>query len=124
MEIRKKSRLSSALIAGFFAIGVAVVPMAKADTVTLQIEDYYTAGSGPEGDALHAALSACATTYGATANIVSVPGGDLNAKVLQQSSSKTLPDILMLDNPDVASFASTVALLPLSQFGITAAGYA
>ncbi len=121
MEIRKKARFSSALIAGLFAIGVVVVPMAKADQVTLQVEHYYT--GGPQVQAFATAIGDCAATYGAKINITAVPGDQLDAKVLQQSSSKTLPDLLMLDNPDIASFASTGALLPLAPFGITAAGF-
>jgi multiple sugar transport system substrate-binding protein len=45
-------------------------------------------------------------------------------KVLQQSSSRTLPDVLMLDNPDLQSVAETGALTPLDTFGLNADGYA
>ncbi len=53
-----------------------------------------------------------------------VPGDTLIQKVLQQSSSKTLPDVLMLDNPDLQQIAATGALAPLDEFGLSADGYA
>ena len=44
--------------------------------------------------------------------------------MLQQASSKTLPDVLMLDNPDIQQIAATGALAPLGDFGINTDGYA
>jgi multiple sugar transport system substrate-binding protein len=43
-------------------------------------------------------------------------------KVLQQASSKTLPDVLMLDNPDVQQIAATGALAPLNDMGLNGDG--
>jgi multiple sugar transport system substrate-binding protein len=45
-----------------------------------------------------------------------VPFGSLLSKADQQAASHTLPNLLMLDNPDVANFASTGALAPLDPF--------
>ncbi|HTK11541.1 MAG TPA: sugar ABC transporter substrate-binding protein [Ktedonobacteraceae bacterium] len=45
-----------------------------------------------------------------------VPVGNLVAKADQEAASHTLPSILMLDNPDMASFASTGVLSPLNSF--------
>ncbi|GAA2821812.1 hypothetical protein GCM10020220_007800 [Nonomuraea rubra] len=42
--------------------------------------------------------------------------------MLQQSSSRTLPDVLMLDNPDVQQIAESGALSPLSDYGVTGEG--
>jgi multiple sugar transport system substrate-binding protein len=53
-----------------------------------------------------------------------VPGPSLIQKVLQQASSKTLPDVLMLDNPDIQQIAATGALAPLGDYGIKTDGYA
>ena len=53
-----------------------------------------------------------------------MPGDSLIAKVLQQASSKTLPDVLMLDNPDLQQIAATGALSPVTDFGLSADGYA
>jgi len=52
-----------------------------------------------------------------------VPGKDLIQKVLQRASSKTLPDVLMLDNPDVQEIAASGALAPLSDFDVDTSGY-
>ena len=60
----------------------------------------------------------------ATIDHQSVPGPTLIQKVLQQASSKSLPDVLMLDNPEIQQIAETGALAPLEDFGITADGYA
>src|SRR5690606_25596349 len=69
-------------------------------------------------------IQACADEVGVGLNRESVPGGDLIAKVLQMSSSRTLPDVLMLDNPDVQQIADSGALAPLSDFGIDSGGIA
>jgi multiple sugar transport system substrate-binding protein len=53
-----------------------------------------------------------------------VPGADLIQKVLQQASSKTLPDVLMLDNPDLQQIAATGALAPLNDLGLNGDGVA
>jgi multiple sugar transport system substrate-binding protein len=45
-----------------------------------------------------------------------VPFGSLLPKADQEAASHTLPDLLMLDNPDVANFASTGALAPLDSY--------
>jgi multiple sugar transport system substrate-binding protein len=44
--------------------------------------------------------------------------------VLRQASSRTLPDLLMLDNPDLQQIARTGALTPLEEYGIDGDGYA
>lgn len=79
----------------------------------LTVEDYYIATYDP-------IYQDCATQVGVNVNPVHVAGAALIAKVLQQASSKTLPDVLMLDNPDVQQIAQTGALAPLSDFGVTA----
>ncbi|MGN6445829.1 sugar ABC transporter substrate-binding protein [Amnibacterium sp.] len=81
----------------------------------LTIEDYYTASYNP-------IYQTCAKQVGATVTINHVAGAGLIAKVLQQASSRTLPDVLMLDNPDVQQIASSGALSPLSDYGLNADG--
>lgn len=81
----------------------------------LTIEDYYTATYNPN-------YNVCAKKVGATLTINHVAGAGLIAKVLQQASSRTLPDVLMLDNPDVQQIASSGALSPLSDYGLNADG--
>ncbi|ARC58180.1 Maltose/maltodextrin-binding protein [Frondihabitans sp. 762G35] len=81
----------------------------------LTIEDYYQASYDP-------IYKTCATQVGATVTINHVAGAGLIAKVLQQASSRTLPDVLMLDNPDVQQIAASGALSPLSDYGLSAKG--
>jgi multiple sugar transport system substrate-binding protein len=82
---------------------------------TLTIEDYYQASYNP-------IYQQCAKQVGAKVKINHVAGAGLIAKVLQQASSRTLPDVLMLDNPDVQQIAASGALSPLSDYGLSAKG--
>ncbi len=91
---------------------------------SLTVLDYYTDEPGHTQVAEHAAAK-CGTSIGvAKIDHQSVPGPTLIQKVLQQASSKTLPDVLMLDNPDIQQIAETGALAPLGDYGINADGYA
>ena len=90
---------------------------------SLTVLDYYTDDPGHTN--IGKQLSNCGTSIGvAKIDHQSVPGPTLIQKVLQQASSKSLPDVLMLDNPDIQQIAETGALAPLEDFGITAEGYA
>lgn len=82
---------------------------------TLTIEDYYAANYNP-------IYKQCATEVGAKLDINHVAGAGLISKVLQQASSRTLPDVLMLDNPDVQQIASSGALSDLGDYGLDASG--
>ena len=94
---------------------------AKVDSLT--VLDYYTDEPGKSN--INAQLQKCGTSIGvAKVDHQSVPGPTLIQKVLQQASSKTLPDMLMLDNPDIQQIAEAGALVPLGDFGINADGYA
>ncbi len=90
---------------------------------SLTVLDYYTDEPGKSN--IDAQLQKCGTSIGvAKVDHQSVPGPTLIQKVLQQASSKTLPDVLMLDNPDIQQIAETGALVPLGDFGLNADGYA
>jgi len=90
---------------------------------SLTVLDYYTDDPGRSN--IQAQLTKCATSIGvAKIDRTPVPGPTLIQKVLQQASSKTLPDVLMLDNPDIQQIAEAGALVPLSEFGLNADGYA
>ena len=90
---------------------------------SLTVLDYYTDEPGKSN--IDAQLQKCGTSIGlASVDHQSVPGPTLIQKVLQQASSKTLPDMLMLDNPEIQQIAEAGALMPLGDFGINADGYA
>jgi multiple sugar transport system substrate-binding protein len=89
--------------------------------ISLALTDTMSETSAPIYDEIY---QACATDLGITVTSTHVAGSGLIAKVLQQASSKTLPDVLMLDNPDVQQIASSGALSPLSDYDISTEGYA
>jgi multiple sugar transport system substrate-binding protein len=90
---------------------------------SLTVLDYYN--DEPARSLIGDMLQKCGTSIGvAKVDHQSVPGPTLIQKVLQQASSKTLPDVLMLDNPDIQQIAEAGALAPLGDFGINADGYA
>jgi multiple sugar transport system substrate-binding protein len=94
---------------------------AKVDA--LNVLDYYT--DDPGKSQISAMLQKCGTSIGvAKVNTEHVPGPTLIQTVLQRASSKALPDVLMLDNPDIQQIAETGALAPLGDYGINTDGYA
>ncbi|MGW2412603.1 sugar ABC transporter substrate-binding protein [Streptomyces tubercidicus] len=98
-------------------------PTSASDKVTsITALDYYTDTS--EHAQWSERLGACGRTAGVTVEQRSVPGASLVPKVLQQASSRTLPDLLMLDNPDLQQIAQTGALTPLDRYGIDSGGFA
>ena len=126
-SIRTRSLTATAL--------VAVVPLVLAgctgggggggntggEVTKLTVVDYY--GENDE-KVITSFLDTCGPENGVEIERTMVPGGSLISRVLQQASSRTLPDVLMLDNPDLAQIAETGALAPLSDFGLDADGYA
>lgn len=89
---------------------------------SLRVLDYYN--NEPDKTFIQKGLDSCATKLGVKLERESVPGDTLISKVLQQASSKTLPDVLMLDNPEIQQIAATGALAPLGDYGLKAEGVA
>jgi multiple sugar transport system substrate-binding protein len=89
--------------------------------ITLTAMDYFT--SEPQHSAVGAILKSCATAAGVGITQQSVANPQLMPKVLQQLSSHTLPDLLMLDNPNLQQIAQTGALTPLDSAGVDLTGY-
>ncbi|MCM4076603.1 sugar ABC transporter substrate-binding protein [Paractinoplanes hotanensis] len=124
-----RSRKAPAALASILAIPLALTACGGSDNgsdsggaATLRVLDYYN--NEPGKAVWQKALEACASQAGATISREAVPGATLIQKVLQQASSKTLPDLLMLDNPDLQQIAQTGALMPLDTFGLDADGFA
>jgi multiple sugar transport system substrate-binding protein len=117
-----KSRIIAA-IAGAAAVSLSLAACSSGSggsggKTTLTVEDYYSANPSMSG--YNSIYKECGTEVGVKVNPVHVAGASLIQKVLQQASSKTLPDVLMLDNPDVQQIAATGALAPLKDFGVSA----
>ncbi|MFC7259361.1 sugar ABC transporter substrate-binding protein [Streptomyces lutosisoli] len=127
---RQPARRIAALLTGTLALVLAAAGCgggtgagSATDKVTsITALDYYT--DEPEHTQWGEVLTACGKSVGVTVEQTSVPGASLIPKVLQQASSRTLPDLLMLDNPDMQQVAQTGALTPLDQYGIDSSGFA
>lgn len=90
----------------------------SSESVTsISVADYYT--DEPAKSIIGDALDACGTAAGVTIKRESIPSPDLVSKTLQKVSSKTLPDIQMIDNPDLPALASTGAFQVLTEVGVT-----
>lgn len=124
---RPSRRSLSALIAapGLLSLaacnGASGGSSSSGDASQLRVVDYYNT---PTDDVvIQETLETVAAEVGVTISREKVPGEQLIQKVLQMSSSKTLPDLLMLDNPDLQEIASSGALVPLEDFGIDTSGF-
>jgi multiple sugar transport system substrate-binding protein len=126
-----RSRRAQAALASMLALPLALGACAGdsdggdssgGGATTLRVLDYYN--NDPGKTVWQKAIEACGRQAGVTISREAVPGASLIQKVLQQASSRTLPDLLMLDNPDLQQIAATGALAPLDTFGLDADGYA
>ncbi|MEV6604595.1 extracellular solute-binding protein [Kutzneria sp. NPDC051319] len=79
------------------------------DESTLTEMDYYN--TDPALTALPQLLDTCGQQAGVTIKRQVVP--DLRTKVLQLVGSHQVPDLVLLDNPDLQQIAATGALAPL-----------
>ncbi|MEV7662089.1 ABC transporter substrate-binding protein [Paenarthrobacter sp. NPDC089316] len=102
--------------------GTSPAASSTAPVSEISVMDYYN--NEPDKSFIGDALTKCGTQLGVTIKRETVPGKSLISKVLQQSSSKTLPDVLMLDNPDLQQIAATGALAPLSDFKVSTENFA
>ncbi len=91
-----------------------------AETVKLVEWDYWASGGGNE--VWGSLLEGCAKEVGVTVERQAVPRNELITKVLLAAQQKQMPDILMVDNPDLQEVASTGALAPLSEYGVDLTG--
>lgn len=98
----------------------AAAPAQPAGALTVVEWDYYTSGDGNE--VWGGLLESCAKEVGVTVERQSAPRNDLITKVLLAAQQKQMPDILMIDNPDLQEVASTGALAPLADYGVELTG--
>ncbi|MFS0695181.1 ABC transporter substrate-binding protein [Streptomyces nitrosporeus] len=103
-------------------VGGAGTGPATGEATSITVLDYYTQRS--EHTQWSEVLTACGRTAGVTVEHTSVPPASLIPRVLRQASSRTLPDLLMLDNADLQQIARTGALTPLDRYGIDTDGFA
>lgn len=83
--------------------------------------DYYADQQGSK--AWQKILDACEQETGITVNRQTVPTDQMLPKILKDASSRTLPDLVFIDNPTLQQVAATGALTPLTDYGISTDGY-
>jgi multiple sugar transport system substrate-binding protein len=81
--------------------------------------DYY--GTEPNKAALGQLLDSCASKVGVTIKRQVVE--DLRTRLLQLVGAQSLPDLVLVDNPDLAQLAATGALTDLSSQGLSTDGF-
>ncbi|WP_251554246.1 ABC transporter substrate-binding protein [Neobacillus muris] len=87
----------------------------KDDVITLNLVDYY---AGWQADLLTTSINQFMESHQNIKIIQnSVPYSSFMPKLEQQIATKSLPDILLMDNTDVPKLAATGALEPLSNLG-------
>jgi len=118
MQRKKESSLAAmrmrTLLSAVAFAGVIFAGLASAQTITEM--DCMTEGTADA--AIRKALDTCAATTGVTVDRQPVPYPELVQKVLLAASSNSLPDIIYVDNSDVAQLAAGGYLAPLSEVGI------
>ncbi|MET9935028.1 MULTISPECIES: extracellular solute-binding protein [unclassified Streptomyces] len=115
-----------ALVLAATACGTGSGPGAPADGRTERVTsltalDYYT--DTTEHAHWGELLTRCGEKAGVTVEHRSVPAPSLVPTALRQASAGTLPDLLMLDNPDLQQFARSGALAPLRAHGVRTDGF-
>jgi multiple sugar transport system substrate-binding protein len=82
--------------------------------------DYYDAA--PQNTELPKVLDECGAQVGVKIVHQQVPRAQFMPKLLQEASSRTLPDLALIDNPDLQQLAATGGLVSLSQAGLSTQG--
>jgi len=120
--VSRRAVTTAGLLAPLAALLAGCGSSASAGPRTLRVLDTYT--NEPDRSFIGKRLEEAARRAGVSLERVSVSGDSLIQRVLQQGSSGTLPDILMLDNPNLQQIAATTALRPFDELGIPTEGYA
>ncbi len=98
----------------------ASAPSEPAASLALVEWDYYASGDGNE--VWGGLVESCAQEVGVTVERQAVPRNELITKVLLAAQQKQMPDVLMIDNPDLQEVAATGALAPLTDYGVDLTG--
>lgn len=114
-KLRKHWQLSAAIIAAVTVCAGA----ARAASITEM--DYMTEGTADA--AIKKSIEACAAKTGIGIDRQAVPYPDLVQKVLLAASSNSLPDIIYIDNSDVAQLADGGYIAPLKDVGLKLEGF-
>jgi multiple sugar transport system substrate-binding protein len=88
--------------------------------ITLTEMDYY--GSAPQNSQIQGVLTECGSQVGVKVVHQEAPRAQLVPKLLQDAAARTLPDLMLVDNPDLQQLASTGGLVSLSANGLSTTG--
>src|SRR5579859_2720097 len=131
--VRKMLPLVSLLLAAALALSISSSAAAQTPAPTqaaaatgavkLTEWDYFTSGgAGRSGPAWGDILNQCGTDNNITIDRQSVPRDELISKTLLAAQQQQLPDVLMIDNPDLQQVANTGALAVLTDYGVDLTG--
>ena len=110
---RRLVLFAAAAIAGALSAGAAYAQITEMDYMT----------EGTADAAVRKALETCTAQTGVTVDRQPVPYPELVQKVLLAASSNSLPDIIYIDNSDVAQLADGGYIAPLADVGIKTEGF-
>ncbi|MDN4474779.1 extracellular solute-binding protein [Demequina sp. SYSU T00192] len=83
--------------------------------------DGYTDGTSAE--AWQSMLDECSDETGVAIERQSLPTSQMMPTILRQASSRSMANLIFVDNPNVQQIAATGALAPLDSLGLSADGY-
>lgn len=102
------------------ACGSGATSAGSGSADTLTETDYYT--SAPQNTQLPKVLDACGAQAGVKIKHQQVPREQFMPKLLQQAAARSMPDLALIDNPDLQQLASTGGLVSLSKAGLSTTG--
>jgi multiple sugar transport system substrate-binding protein len=103
------------------ASSVSIGAVGAQDQITLVEWDYWVP-PGNQAEVWGQLLEQCAVENNVIIDHQPSPRNDLITRVLLAAQQQQLPDILMIDNPDLQQVASTGALAPLTDYGVDLEG--
>ena len=112
--------LAAAGLFGMAACGSSSGSSGSGSVDSLTEIDYYEAA--PQNTQLPAILDECGSRVGVKIQHQQVPRTQFMPKLLQEASARSLPDLALIDNPDLQQLAATGGLVSLSQAGLGTAG--
>jgi multiple sugar transport system substrate-binding protein len=122
-RVRNRRSAARGLLAAFGGAALCIIvaagvgpagagASAKPSLVTLSEIDYYNAGATET--ALPPILNKCAAANGAKIDRQVIPQASLVPELIKDVSARAVPNLMLVDNPNVQQFAATGALVPLT----------
>ena len=116
-----RSPAARLLLLSVSALAMTIPVAGAARAASLTSIDYFTETTG--NAAMVKLLDACTAKTGIKIDRQAVPYPQLVQKVLLAATSQSLPDLIMMDNSDVATLADGGIIVPLADVGISTDGF-